>query len=114
VRKLEKKLARRQQLTRVWEFPLDDGRKPLIFELADGSVWQLCDVGLGWTHYRTIGPDWVEHPGVKPLSARRYRAETRSRESLGLRVHFDKGSRPLGQTRAPEVHLPLGHKGLKG
>lgn len=66
VRELDKKLTRRQQLTRVWEFALDDGRRPLIFELADGSFWQLCDVGLGWTHYHTIGPGWAEHPRAKP------------------------------------------------
>jgi len=66
VKEIDKKLTRRQRLTRVWEFSLDDGRRPLIFELADGSLWQLCDVGLGWTHYRTAGTDWTEHPGIKP------------------------------------------------
>jgi hypothetical protein len=66
VRELEKKLSRRQRLIRVWEVMLDDGRKPLIFELADGSLWQLSDVGLGWTRFREIGPGWTEHPAVKP------------------------------------------------
>jgi len=66
IRELEKKLSRRQRLIRVWECPLDDGRKPLIFELADGSLWQLSDVGLGLTRFREVGPDWVEHPAVKP------------------------------------------------
>jgi hypothetical protein len=40
VRDLERKLSRRQRLFRVWEFSLEDGRKPMIFELADGSLWQ--------------------------------------------------------------------------
>jgi hypothetical protein len=66
VREIDKKLTRRQRLTRVWEFSLNDGRRPLVFELADGSLWQLCDVGLGWTHYQTVRADWVEHPGIKP------------------------------------------------
>lgn len=66
VRELEKKLSRRQRLIRVWEFTLDDGRKPLIFELADGSLWQLSDVGLGWTRFKEVGPGWSEHPAVKP------------------------------------------------
>jgi hypothetical protein len=66
VRELEKKLARRQRLTRVWEFTLDDGRKPLIFELADGSLWQLSDVGLGRTRFQQIGPAWTEHPMITP------------------------------------------------
>ncbi|MDP2983710.1 MAG: hypothetical protein Q8O92_10325 [Candidatus Latescibacter sp.] len=66
VRKLEKKLSRRQCLIRVWEFTLADGLKPLIFELADGSLWQLSDVGLGWTRFRETGPGWTEHPTIKP------------------------------------------------
>lgn len=66
VRELEKKLSGRQRLNRVWEFTLDDGRKPLIFELADGSLWQLSDVGLGWTRFKEIGFGWTEHPAVKP------------------------------------------------
>jgi hypothetical protein len=66
VRQTEKKLNRQQRLVRVWEFSLDDGGKPLIFEFADGSLWQLCDVGLGWTRFKEIGSDWTEHPVTRP------------------------------------------------
>jgi len=66
VRELEKKLNRRQRLMRVWEFSLEDGGRPLIFELADGSLWQLSDIGLGLTRFREIGPGWTEHPAIKP------------------------------------------------
>lgn len=66
LRALEKKLGRRQRLIRVWQFALDDGRKPLIFELADGSLWQLSDVGLGWTRFQEVDPTWTEHPAIKP------------------------------------------------
>lgn len=66
IRELEKKLSRRQRLIRVWEFSLEDGRRPLIFELADGSLWQLSDVGLGLTRFQEIGPGWTEHPAIKP------------------------------------------------
>ncbi len=66
VRELERKLNRRQRLIRVWEFTLDDGKRTLVFELVDGSLWQLCDVGLGWTRFQEIGPNWTEHPTIKP------------------------------------------------
>ena len=66
VRELEKKLSRRQRLIRAWEFSLEDGRRPLIFELADGSLWQLSDVGLGLTRFQEIGQGWTEHPAIKP------------------------------------------------
>ncbi len=66
IRELDKKLGRRRRLIRVWECTLDDGRKPLVFELADGSLWQLSDVGLSWTQFREVGPSWTEHPAIRP------------------------------------------------
>jgi hypothetical protein len=66
IRALQKKLGTRQRLIRVWEFTMADSRRPLIFELDDGTLWQLSDVGLGWTRFREIGPDWAEHPAIKP------------------------------------------------
>lgn len=45
---------------------MPDGRKPLIFEMQDGTLWQLCDAGLGWTSFEITEPNWVEHPAVKP------------------------------------------------
>ena len=49
---------KQERLVRVWEFPLRPKIKPLIFETEDRCFWQLCDVGLGWTDFETIGPDW--------------------------------------------------------
>ena len=66
VRELDKRLSRRQRLIRVWEFGLEHGGKPLIFQLADGSMWQLCDVGLGSTRFQELGPGWTEQPALKP------------------------------------------------
>ncbi|NOQ22241.1 MAG: hypothetical protein GQ565_06290 [Candidatus Aegiribacteria sp.] len=66
VKDREKKLKRKQRLVRVWEFNLPDGGKSLVFEMQDGSLWQLCDVGLGWTQFQSTEPHWVEHPAIKP------------------------------------------------
>jgi hypothetical protein len=66
VKQLEKKLRKKQRLTRVWEPTLDSGLRPLIFELADGTLWQLSDIGLGWTHFEEVDPGWKEHQTFKP------------------------------------------------
>ena len=66
VMELKKKLKHSQRLVRVWEFTLPDGLKPLIFETQEGSLWQLCDLGLGWTRFDRVQPDWIEHPAIKP------------------------------------------------
>ena len=66
VKDREKKLRQTQRLVRVWEFDLQGGGKPLVFEMQDGSLWQLCDVGLGWTRFQKTEAHWVEHPALHP------------------------------------------------
>jgi hypothetical protein len=53
--------GKQERIVRVWEFNLADVGKPLVFETDDGQLWQLCDVGLGWTHYDKIKLDWQEN-----------------------------------------------------
>jgi len=60
------KLNRQQQLIRVWHIPLVNDGSSLIFELADGSFWQLSDIGLGSTRYSAKGSDWVELSTTAP------------------------------------------------
>lgn len=55
------KLRKQEHIVRVWEFDMADVGKPLVFESADGQLWQLCDVGLGWTYYNEVKPDWQEN-----------------------------------------------------
>jgi hypothetical protein len=66
VKDREKKMKRSQRLVRVWEFDLPEGSKPLIFEIQDGSLWQLCDVGLGWTRFQKTESHWVEQSVIQP------------------------------------------------
>jgi len=66
IRQLNRRLRGNQRLVRVWEFKLDDGGRPLIFELADESFWQLSDVGLGLTRFKKIDNVWIENSIIKP------------------------------------------------
>ena len=61
----KRKLKKQERLIKVWEFKLDDGTAPMIFETEDGELWQLCDVGLGWTYFKEIGPEWKEIYKIK-------------------------------------------------
>ena len=66
----KRKLKKEERLIRVWECKLPNGTSPLIFETQDNCLWQLCDVGLGWTDYDRIRPDWKENKIIQPyLSA---------------------------------------------
>ncbi len=36
----------------------DAGGSTLVFQTDDDELWQLCDVGLGWTAYGQVARDW--------------------------------------------------------
>lgn len=66
VRELGRKLSKPQRLVHVWHITKAQGSTSLIFELVDASLWQLSDVGLGWTRFQKVDPSWTEHPATKP------------------------------------------------
>lgn len=43
----------------VYEVGESQGVSALIFETQDRALWQLCDAGLGWAAFESVGPDWV-------------------------------------------------------
>lgn len=61
----QRKLKKQERVVRAWEFTLPNGQKPLVFETEDGCLWQLCDVGLGWTYYDRIRPDWTVNETIQ-------------------------------------------------
>lgn len=62
----KRKLKKQERLVRVWEYKLPDGTSPLIFETQDSCLWQLCDIGLGWTYFDRIGTHWKENKIIQP------------------------------------------------
>ncbi len=56
----KRKLKKQERMIRAWEFALPSGQKPIVFETEDGCLWQLCEVGLGWTYYDAIEDNWTE------------------------------------------------------
>lgn len=49
---------KRERIVRVWDARVADDLVAQIFETDDGCLWQLCDVGLGWTRYKKPAADW--------------------------------------------------------
>jgi hypothetical protein len=60
----KRKLKKQERIVRVWECKVANMGKSLIFETDDGELWQLCDVGLGWTYYDQVEPDWQENKTI--------------------------------------------------
>lgn len=57
----KRKPKKQECIVRVWEFDWEGVGRPLVFETDDGELWQLCDVGLGWTCHDEIKPHWQEN-----------------------------------------------------
>jgi|LSQX01.2.fsa_nt_gb hypothetical protein len=49
---------KKERLVKVWDVEVNDGLITQIFETDDGNLWQLSDVGLGWTKFNTPEPNW--------------------------------------------------------
>jgi len=62
----QRRLRKQETIVRAWDAPAPDSQATLIFELEDGSLWQLSDIGLTWTRFSSTAPDWGENPRIKP------------------------------------------------
>jgi hypothetical protein len=54
----QRKPKKEETIVAVFDAPAAWGRTLLIFQTRDGALWQLCDGGLGWTHYAAVDPSW--------------------------------------------------------
>jgi len=56
--RVQRDLRKSERLVKAWDVPGPSEQTALVFETQDGSLWQLCDVGLGWTYHTHPMPDW--------------------------------------------------------
>src|SRR5258706_981939 len=49
---------KQERIVKAWNVKGEDGGLIIIFESDDGNLWQLCDVGLGWSAYDKREPNW--------------------------------------------------------
>jgi hypothetical protein len=56
--RFQRKLKKKELLIRGYEVKGEGGAKAIFLETDDGVIWQLCDVGLGWTAADTADPAW--------------------------------------------------------
>lgn len=54
----QRKLKKQEFIIRVWDVEVADGLVTQIFETDDGNLWQLSDVGLGWSKFEKPGQSW--------------------------------------------------------
>ncbi len=53
--------SKRERIVAVYEVPVSNGGKTLVFECEDGALFQLSDVGLCWAPYESAQPGWIKN-----------------------------------------------------
>jgi hypothetical protein len=54
----KRKLEKCENIVAVYDVQIPEKGATSIFESEDGMLWQLCDVGLGWSSYQNRLPEW--------------------------------------------------------
>jgi hypothetical protein len=61
----QRRPKKQERLVKVWDVKTVDNLVTQIFEMEDGTFWQLCDTGLGWSRFEKPSPDWQENRAIK-------------------------------------------------
>ncbi|MBZ0304053.1 MAG: hypothetical protein K8J31_30215 [Anaerolineae bacterium] len=63
----QRRPKKRELILRAWDVNVPDiiGYHVQVFESDDGCLWQLCDVGLGWTRFESVTPDWKINEAIQ-------------------------------------------------
>ncbi len=62
----QRKIRKVERIVQAWEVPAANS-STLVFESEDGTFWQLCDVGLGWSKFSEVGEEWKPIRDIKPF-----------------------------------------------
>jgi len=61
----QRKLKKQERMVKVWNVKVANDLVTQIFETDDGNLWQLCDIGLGWSRFEKRESDWSINENVQ-------------------------------------------------
>jgi len=62
---VNRKLQKVEEIIAVWDVPVDDKKLALVFQTKDGCLLELCDIGLGWSHFSNVDSNWKLNEKVR-------------------------------------------------
>ncbi|OGO13642.1 MAG: hypothetical protein A2029_03405 [Chloroflexi bacterium RBG_19FT_COMBO_47_9] len=83
---------KQERLVRVWDIKNNDTQVFQIFETEDGCLWQLCDVGLGWTKYKSPSVDWMINERVQDYLPANINPRPFIKEAWNYQFNLAKGA----------------------
>jgi len=61
----QRKPKKQERIVRVWDVEIANGLISQIFETDDGNLWQLCDIGLGWSRFEKSESNWKINENIQ-------------------------------------------------
>src|SRR5688500_2282894 len=89
---INRKHQKIEEVVNAWSVPLNkDGSTTLVFETTDSCLWQLCDVGLGWTRFSRIDSDWIVNEKIQKFLPAKINPRPKNSKPWNYEFDFGKG-----------------------
>jgi hypothetical protein len=88
-----RKLQKVEEVVNAWNVLINkDGTTTLIFQTADGCLWQLCEVGLGWTRFSQVNSDWKVNEKIQKFLPRKINPRPKNSQPWNYEIDFGNGA----------------------
>jgi hypothetical protein len=108
-----RKLKKQERIIRIWDVKAQQNLSALIFEADDGCFWQLCDLGLGWTKFKTRDANWSVNQNIQQYLPATFNSRPAATEPWNYEFSLAKGAILWVKREAGEKHYVWGIKTSK-
>jgi len=63
----QRRLRKQEDVIAVYEVPIESGGRVHVFQTADQVIWELCEVGLGYSRFGIPGREWEKSAAFNQL-----------------------------------------------
>ena len=89
---INRKHQKIEEVVNAWSVPInEDGSTTLVFQTIDSCLWQLCDVGLGWTRFSRIDSDWIVNEKIQKFLPAKINPRPKNSKPWNYEFDFGKG-----------------------
>lgn len=88
----QRALKKQERISKVWDVEVTGGQIMQIFETDDGDLWQLSDVGLGWSNFTEKDTNWKINEGIQKYLPANINPRPTLSESWNYEFQLSKGA----------------------
>ena len=88
----QRRPKKQELIVAVYDVPVEGGGSAPIFQADDGTLWQLCDAGLGWTAYDQVEGSWRPSEAFRGLLPAWINPRPTMQEPWHFEIPFGRGA----------------------